>query len=191
MGTVSEQEKTAVSHESSSVSEERENNAHERHEAPHETLEKARVDEHDQHDALEKATKLAEKADKKNKEMPVSSPAERRRGPISKKQLDTSFTSQMNHAQAEMSTSHRLLSKVIHNKPIEKTSEFIGSTLARPNAMLFGSIFAFVGITILYFVSKYYGFQLSGFETIATFIAGWIIGIVYDYFSVMIRGHKH
>ncbi|MDB5183384.1 MAG: hypothetical protein JWO07_65 [Candidatus Saccharibacteria bacterium] len=97
----------------------------------------------------------------------------------------------MKFADAEMKPSERVFSKFLHNKTVEKTSDVIGSTVARPNAMLSGSIAAFLGITILYFVSKYYGFQLSGFETIATFIMGWVVGVLYDYFSVMIRGHSN
>jgi hypothetical protein len=42
----------------------------------------------------------------------------------------------------------------------------------------------------VYVVSKYYGYALSGFETIGAFIAGWVLGILYDFFKVMITGKK-
>lgn len=167
--------------------------AHERHEAIKNALEREErkhKEKHSEREILAKAKELAGDADEAAAKEHETAPAARRTGPINKKQLASSFKSQMKYAQAEMSPSERAFSKVIHNKAIEKSSDFIGSTIARPNAMLSGSIAAFIGITVLYFIAKYYGFQLSGFETIAAFILGWIIGIVYDYLAVMIRGHK-
>jgi hypothetical protein len=167
--------------------------AHERHEAIKTALEREERkhnERHSEREILAKAKELANKSDEAHKDHDKASPAERRSGPINKKQLDNSFKSQMKYAEAEMKPAERIFSKIIHNKSVEKSAEIIGSTVARPNAMLSGSIAAFIGITVLYFVSKYYGFQLSGFETIATFIIGWVAGVLYDYFSVMIRGHR-
>lgn len=138
--------------------------------------------------ALHEARKLAEEKTPRNNEAKPDIPAERRRGPITKQQLTHSFDTQMRHARTQMSPPARAFSKFIHSKPIEKTSEAISSTLARPNALLSGSIVAFTSVTVLYFVAKHYGFQLSGFETISAFVLGWIIGILYDYFTVMIKG---
>lgn len=168
--------------------------AHERREAIHNALEDAERKHKEHHSSereiLARAKDLADQAEESVRDRQPA-PAERRRtGPINKKQLAESFKSQMKHAETEMSTSERVFSRFLHSKPVEKTTDALGSTVARPNAMLSGSIAAFLGVTILYFVAKYYGFQLSGSETILTFIAGWIIGILYDYFSVMIRGHK-
>ena len=115
-------------------------------------------------------------------------PAERRRGPITKKQLSHGFDSQMHQARAHMTPASRAFSKVIHSRPVETASDIASSTIARPNALLYGSICAFIAVTVLYFVAKYYGFRLSGFEAIGAFIFGWVVGILYDYFSVMIRG---
>lgn len=167
--------------------------AHERREAIQNALETAER-KHKEHrsserEILAKAKDLAKQTESQPGREPA--PAERRRtGPINKKQLAESFKSQMKHTEAEMNTSERIFSRFIHSKPIEKTTDALGATVARPNALLSGSIAAFLGVTILYFVAKYYGFQLSGSETIVAFVVGWIIGILYDYFSVMIRGHK-
>lgn len=142
-----------------------------------------------QTEALQTAQELADSSEKQDKR-PVSSPAERRRGPITKKQLAHSFQSQMEHVHEHLDPASRTFSKVIHNKTVEKVSDGVGATLARPNALLSGSIAAFLFVTILYFAAKYYGYQLSGFETIGAFILGWIVGILYDYFSLMIRGRR-
>lgn len=165
--------------------------ARERHDASA-SLEEAerlhRERKHESETVLHEAKKLASERESSDKSAAPATPAERRRGPISKQQLSHSFDSQMSHARERMTPSARVFSKFIHSKPIEKTSEVLGSTLARPNALLSGSIVAFASVTVLYFVAKHYGFQLSGFETIGAFVLGWIIGILYDYFSVMIKG---
>jgi hypothetical protein len=167
--------------------------AHERHEVIRSALEQEEhkhKEKQSEREILAKAKELAEETDKQREETDKLAPARRRSGPISKKQRESSFKSQMKYAQNEMKPTERVFSRFIHNKAVEKTSDAVGSTVARPNAMLSGSIAAFIGVTGLYFIAKYYGFQLSGFETIACFVIGWIVGILYDYFSVMIRGHK-
>ena len=96
----------------------------------------------------------------------------------------------MTRVQNELPIQNRLFSKIIHNKLIEKTSDIVGGTIARPNAMLSGSIVAFVLTLLIYTVSKMIGYRLSGFETITAFILGWIIGLVYDYLHVLVTGNK-
>lgn len=119
------------------------------------------------------------------------SPAERRRSPVAtKQQREKSYRSHLKDARHDMSKSEQLFSTVIHAAPVEKASELAGSTIARPNALLSGSIAAFITITVLYFAAKHYGFQLSGFETIAAFVGGWLLGILYDYVALMIRGKR-
>jgi hypothetical protein len=190
---VVEKNKIAALHEQAPDVEQFGELAHERREALRDQLERAER-QHEAHgdhnESVREATERAKELGVEKVDMPATSPAERRRGAPSKKQRETSLKSQMKQIQSEMSTGDRLVSKLIHNRPIEAVSDIVGSTVARPNALLSGSIAAFIGVTISYFVAKYYGFQLSGFETIAAFIVGWIMGILYDYFSVMIRGHR-
>lgn len=113
-----------------------------------------------------------------------------RRGPIGKKQREKSYTQTMHRVQNELPVSSRVFSKVIHNKVIEKTSDVLGSTIARPNAMLAGAFVAFILTLLTYTVAKTIGYKLSGFETIAAFIIGWLIGIIYDYLRVLFTGKK-
>jgi len=168
--------------------------ANERRESIRGTLEHAEQDHKEkirssEHEALREAQKLAEQHT--NKEPPSVSPAEKRRGPITKKQLGNSFDTQMEHAQEQMNPGSKVFSKLLHSRPVEIVTEAASSTIARPNALLSGSICAFITITLLYFIANHYGFPLSGFETIGAFVVGWIIGILYDYFSIMIRGNKN
>lgn len=112
------------------------------------------------------------------------------RQPVNKKQKEASFKRQMKEVQAELPPSSRAFSKVIHNKAVEKTSEVLGSTIARPNAILAGAMAAFFLTLAVYVIAKNIGYQLSGFETIAAFAVGWVIGLLYDYLRILITGKK-
>lgn len=139
------------------------------------------------HEANEQAVSLERgSAEKKGKE----APAARRHGVVSKKARNESYKQNMKALQAELPAAQRTFSKVIHNPVVEKTSEAVGSTIARPNAILAGSMVAFFLVLAVYLVAKHLGYPLSGFETIGAFIVGWLIGILYDFFRVMITGKK-
>jgi hypothetical protein len=141
------------------------------------------------HEALETAKSLeVEKVPKQEREI---SPAERRaNGPIRKTEREASFKTTMKEVQTQMSAPSRTFSKIIHNKAVEKVSETAGSTIARPNAILSGAIFAFALTLAVYLIAKNLGYRLSGFESIGAFILGWALGLVYDFLKVMITGRK-
>lgn len=144
-----------------------------------ENLEEARKE------ALEKAHSK-EKEHKKTERKAES--AERRRGPITKKERDASFNRTMNEARHHMSGPSRTFSKVIHNKAVERVSEIGGSTIARPNAILSGAVVAFVLTLLVIVIARHYGYPLSGFETIGAFAVGWLLGIVFDFLKLMVTG---
>lgn len=155
----------------------------------HENLESAaKSAENAKIEALKEAVSVEAAGVEKDKR-PKDSPA-RRRGGISKKEKEASYKKEMARVQAELTPASRVFSKFIHAKPVEKVSEAVGSTIARPNAILSGAVVAFVLVLAVYIVAKNLGYVLSGFETIAAFAVGWIIGVLYDYFRVMITGKK-
>lgn len=108
--------------------------------------------------------------------------------PHSKTQKKLAYKQTMRHIQSEMPPTSRVFSKVIHSPIVESTSDVIGKTVARPNAVLAGSFTAFVVTLGLYSLAQYIGFPLSGFEMIGAFIVGWIIGILFDFLRVMATG---
>lgn len=93
-----------------------------------------------------------------------------------------SYKQTLNSIQSDMSVPSRLFSKLIHNKIIDKTSDVIANTIARPNAILSGAMCAFILVLGLYALAKYVGFALYGSETIAVFIIGWLLGLLFDLF---------
>jgi hypothetical protein len=92
--------------------------------------------------------------------------------------------------QREMSAPARVFSKVIHAPLVEKTSDMIGGSFARPDAILAGSTAALVLVSAVYVLARTFGYRLSGFETIGSFILGWVVGIVYDYVRLMMLGRR-
>jgi hypothetical protein len=132
--------------------------------------------------------------EKRRQEKTAASPAERRRdAPMknTKATKDAVFKKEMKRVQAEMSTPERTFSKLIHNKAVEKVSEAAGSTVARPNALLFGSMFAFIITAVVYWWAKEVGHPISGSETIAAFVIGWLCGLIVDYVRIMVTGGKN
>ncbi|MEI6054212.1 MAG: hypothetical protein WCQ49_02465 [Candidatus Saccharibacteria bacterium] len=144
-------------------------------------IESARVE------AFKNAISVEKKSDseKSNDSAPRS-----RRGQINKKQLNESYKKTLKQIQTELTPASRGFSKIIHNNVVEKTSELIGSTVARPNAILLGAFTAFVLTLVVYLTAKNIGYRLSGSETIISFFVGWLIGILIDYIRIIFTGKK-
>ena len=140
-------------------------------------------------EALEQAA-ISEKSQEKPAETKEGSPEKHTRGKRNKRELDNSYKEIMKEARTQMPATNRAFSKLIHNRAVESTSEAIGSTIARPNAVLTGSVSAFIIVLGVYLVARYYGYPLSGSETLIAFAAGWLIGIMFDFFRTMITGKR-
>lgn len=133
------------------------------------------------HEALELA--LSQEEDKKSKESAISKEKPKPERPH-KQDLDASFKKTMKRIQKDMSPASRAFSRVIHNPVVDKTSEFVGNTIARPNLILAGAIGTLtIGLGI-YIIAKNYGYVLSGFESIGSFILGWCVGAVMEFARV-------
>ncbi|MGK2896772.1 MAG: hypothetical protein ACSLEY_04215 [Candidatus Saccharimonadales bacterium] len=140
------------------------------------------------------ALEAINKTEKEKKEVhQESSPAEKRshhRTNNTKAARNANFKREMKHVQSQMSVPSRAFSKLIHVAPVERASEAIGATIARPNAILLGSFFAALATLGLYLWARHDGYPLSGFETIGAFILGWLIGIIVDFTRIMITGKR-
>ena len=144
---------------------------------------------------LERESKKIEKQDLqelKNSSEKEVAPAEKRRDTPAQRRAKAkaSYKKTMEETQSHMKPAERTFSKVIHAPVVEKTSEAVGSTVARPNAILAGSVAAFLFTLGLYAFAKYYGYPLSGSETIAAFVLGWLVGLLFDYLRVMVTGKR-
>lgn len=192
------------------MSERIEQKSNNRHERNHEALEKQAHERREQlRDQLERRAEISREravdqasAEREAKEAARSvekerqtterhtAPAEKRQEKLvrTKKTLDVSFDREMKDIRRQMPALSRAFSKVIHNKAVERVSDAASKTIARPNAILAGSSFALVFTAVLYFWAKNAGYPLSGFETIAAFIIGWLSGIIFDFIRIAISG---
>lgn len=109
---------------------------------------------------------------------------------LTKKEQKDSFNKTMTSVQGHLSKPSRTFSKIIHNPVFEKVSDVTSRTIARPNAILAGSITSFALTLAIYTVAKIYGYPLSGAETIAAFAVGWAIGMIIDYARVAYSGRR-
>ena len=135
------------------------------------------------HEALEQATSVERKQSRQE------SPAERR-GAITKRERKASYDATMREVRSQMSGPSRAFSTIIHNPTVEKISDVIGGTIARPNAILAGSVFAFLFTLAIYLIARFNGYALSGTESIASFALGWLAGIAFDYLKLVVTGKK-
>ena len=108
-----------------------------------------------------------------------------------KKQLDDNFDRSMANIRKDMKPASRAFSKVIHNKVVEKTSDVIASTVARPNLIIAGGLGTLILCSAVYLIAKQYGYVLSGFEAIGTFILGWVIGAIIEFARVGFINQKN
>jgi len=107
---------------------------------------------------------------------------------IGKKHREESYKKTLKQVQQELPFGSRLFSQFTHNAAIEKTSEIIGKTIARPNAILSGAFFSFIATLLIYVISKNIGYTISGSETIAAFAIGWLVGLLFDYLKIITTG---
>ena len=92
--------------------------------------------------------------------------------------------------QKDMNPAERTVSKIIHNPVVEKTSEVASATVARPAAILAGSLSALIVTSAIYIIAKTYGYVLSGSEWIFAFFVGWAIGLIIDWIRVALLGKR-
>lgn len=147
-----------------------------------------RADE-SRHEALEQA-QSAEK-DRANESRPDRPETKRDTPPSSKAARKEAFDSIMSEVQSQMSPAERTFSKFIHAPAVEKVSDVTGKTIARPNAILAGSLTAFVLVLAVYLVARHYGYPLSGAETMVAFALGWVLGVVFDFLRLMVTGRHN
>lgn len=101
-----------------------------------------------------------------------------------------SFSSIMDETTHDMPQYRRVFSRLIHLHWITILSNLLGSTLARPNAILFGAVASFGFTLAAYLLSKNLGYSLSGFESIGAFLVGWMVGVIFDVVSNALKSRS-
>ncbi|MBL8159946.1 hypothetical protein JNJ66_05800 [Candidatus Saccharibacteria bacterium] len=107
-----------------------------------------------------------------------------------KKTKQQEYQQTMTSVQSKLTPASRSFSKIIHTPAVEKASEVIGSSIARPNQILFGSLTALVLMGATYGIAHYIGFPLSGTEPLLAFLIGWVLGSSFDTIRLLFRGKR-
>lgn len=96
---------------------------------------------------------------------------------INKQLKDMAFSRSMTRTRKKLSRSSRVFSKVVHNSAVDKSSEFVGKTIARPSGMLTGAFLAFIGTSALLWITRHYGYTYNYLMVIILFAGGMILGL--------------
>lgn len=110
---------------------------------------------------------------------------------IASLQLKTAaWSRQMTRTRKRLNPLDRVASKVIHSPIVDKPSEFIGKTIARPQGMLWGSVVAFIGTSALLWITNHYGYEFNYLLVVLLFLGGSILGTAIEAIQYIIRSNK-
>lgn len=107
--------------------------------------------------------------------------------PLSSADRAQSFTTSLHHIQRSLPVTTRMVSSLIHQSAIEKVSEIIGKTIARPSGLIGAAITAAFGTLAFYTVARFAGFSLTGSETPLLLGLGFVIGVLAEISYKVIR----
>lgn len=140
----------------------------------HSHVEKHHETERARHEVHEQAISGAE-YEQPTSEQPQDQPI------YDKAAKEHSFNTTMHHVRMNLSKPETQFSKFIHKPAIEKTSEVIGKTVARPSGVAGAAIAGFLGLLSIYSIAKFAGFTLSGSEMPLLLLIGFAIGLFIEW----------
>lgn len=132
----------------------------------------------------DKTVEAAREQLKKVEHKPAPEPTERQKQtepqaePVGKKAKRDVFERQMSKVRAQLPSTSRAFSKVVHNRVVEDVSEFLEDTVMRPPLLITGAVIGLLFSIVVYVVAQIQGIRLSGSEVVIGFAAGWVIGAV-------------
>ncbi len=103
---------------------------------------------------------------------------------------EASYKHTMSSLQQKLSPVSRTFSRAIHSPVIEKSSEVLGATIARPSVTLGATTTAAIVGGVAYFTARSYGYPLSGSELIFCLLVGGVIGYIVELVSKLLRKTK-
>lgn len=102
---------------------------------------------------------------------------------ITKAEKTRTYKMTMQRAQNQMSKPSKAFSKFIHNPAVERTSDTLSATVARPSGILGAGVMGFIGISVVLYYARQNGFAVDNRYTlvIGLFIGGWILGMIFEF----------
>ncbi len=83
-------------------------------------------------------------------------------------------------AEKNLTKKDQFLSRIMNNSAVDKVSEGVGKTVARPSGFLGGAILAFSGSLVYLIFVKYVGINYNYLMFFGFFIAGFAVGILIE-----------
>lgn len=126
------------------------------------------------------------------KEMSPAEKADTRHHPvlINKQLKDMAYSRTMTRIRKHLSLPSRVFSKAIHSNVIDKPSEIIGNTVARPSGLLGGAFIAAIGSTILLWLTKHFGYTYNYLVVVLLFVLGLVFGLTVEALWRLVRRNK-
>lgn len=163
-------------------------------EARREKLEELRQNNDQEKDTSDKRAEAAREIIHKEEKAPepVAAPeassAQPLRHPLLNPKLNYADT--MRSVQQRLKPASRAFSRVIHTPAVEKASEMLEKTVARPSITAGATWTALIVGSIFYFTARHYGYMLSGSEMLFSFVVGALIGLVLEGFWMRLKPHR-
>ena len=96
---------------------------------------------------------------------------------VNKQLKDMAFSRSLTRARKKLSAPGKAFSKIAHNNTVDRASETLGKTVARPSGMLWGAVFAFIGTSALLWITRHYGYEYNYLVAILMFAIGMTVGL--------------
>jgi len=106
---------------------------------------------------------------------------------INKQLKDMAYSRALTRTRKHLSAPSRLLSTIVHSKALDRPSEAIGKTIARPSSMLGGAFVALVGTSLLLWITKKQGYEYNYLAVIVFFAGGMIVGLALESLYRLVR----
>jgi hypothetical protein len=100
------------------------------------------------------------------------------------------YTKTLGRIRQRLSAPERALSKAMHSKVVDSTSEVLGKTAARPSGILGGGISALLGSSVLLYMAKKYGFEYNFFIFFVLLATGFALGVFAELLIRLIAKSK-
>ncbi len=139
-------------------------------------------EEHRQHEELLKAERAVEHQAKSKHETHLEKDSHKHEQPVYVNQelkriaLERTLARVRHH----LSKPSKTLSKIVHQPTVQAVSEVGAKTVARPSGLLAGSLCAFIGSSVIFYLSKHYGFEYNYLLFFVFFVSGFFIGLIIE-----------
>ena len=116
------------------------------------------------------------------KEMGRSETADKKQHPVlvNKQLKEMAYSRAMTRVRKHLSLPSRMLSRTVHSKALERPSEIIGNTVARPSGVLGGALIATIGSSVLLWLTKHFGYTYNYLAVILLFVMGLVLGVTVE-----------